>query len=143
MTKLPALNEAVSTSAPAAQRTDEAVTPQAGGDGNILGKEEKVEYRDQGGNLLNEEQVQALMKEGKATFETKYETRTRLVDELGNEVPDAFGPAHPDVEGQNPDTKGLPEGEGKRQPASANAGSSLKGERLEAKPASDANAATK
>ena len=36
------------------------------------------------GNLLDEEQVRAL--EGKVSFETRYETRTRLVDEFGNEV---------------------------------------------------------
>ena len=46
--------------------------------------EEKVEYRDEEGNLLDEAQVKAL--EGKVSFSTRYETRTRLVDELGNEV---------------------------------------------------------
>lgn len=46
--------------------------------------EEKVEYRDEDGNLLNDEQVREL--EGKVSFSTRYETRTRLVDEFGNEV---------------------------------------------------------
>ena len=46
--------------------------------------EEKIEYRDEEGNLLDDEQVQAL--EGKVSFSTRYETRTRLVDEFGNEV---------------------------------------------------------
>ena len=46
--------------------------------------EEKVEYRDEDGNLLDEEQVKAL--EGKVSFSTRYETRTRLVDAAGNEV---------------------------------------------------------
>jgi dolichyl-phosphate-mannose-protein mannosyltransferase len=79
--------------------------------------EERVEYRDQDGNLLNEEQVKAL--EGKVEFKTRYETRTRVVDAQGNEVllppgeqvPQAqeqeqeqaeaagVAPPHPDVEG--------------------------------------------
>ncbi|KAK4539893.1 hypothetical protein LTR36_010287 [Oleoguttula mirabilis] len=46
--------------------------------------EEKIEYRDENGLLLDEEQVKAL--EGKVSFSTRYETRTRLVDEAGNEV---------------------------------------------------------
>ena len=46
--------------------------------------EEKIEYRDEDGNLLDEDQVRAL--EGKISFSTRYETRTRLVDEAGNEV---------------------------------------------------------
>ena len=46
--------------------------------------EEKIEYRDEDGNLLDDEQVKAL--EGKVSFSTRYETRTRLVDEDGNEV---------------------------------------------------------
>lgn len=46
--------------------------------------EEKIEYRDEDGNLLDEEQVKAL--EGKVSFSTRYETRTRLVDAAGNEI---------------------------------------------------------
>lgn len=72
----------------------------------ILSREERVEYRDQDGNLLNEEQVKAL--EGKVEFKTRYETRTRVVDADGNEivapesiVPPPVAPPHPDVEGQN------------------------------------------
>lgn len=41
--------------------------------------EEKVEYRDEDGNLLDEAQVAAL--EGKVSFSTRYETRTRMVDQ--------------------------------------------------------------
>ena len=94
---------------------------------------------------MNEEQVQALKAEGNAKFETKYETRTRLVDELGNEIPQQqLAPDHPDVEGQNPDTKGVPESQANRKPAPAQAGSSKKDEgQGEAKPASDASEATK
>lgn len=73
----------------------------------ILSREERVEYRDQHGNLLNEEQVEAL--KGKVEFKTRYETRTRLVDADGNEIPSpdggapeenaAVAPPHPDVQG--------------------------------------------
>lgn len=79
----------------------------------IVHTEERVEFRDQDGNLLNEEQVKAL--EGKVEFKTRYETRTRVVDAQGNEVllpagaqapqeqePAAappIAPPHPDVEG--------------------------------------------
>ncbi|KAK2017959.1 dolichyl-phosphate-mannose-protein mannosyltransferase [Colletotrichum eremochloae] len=84
----------------------------------VLSREEKVEYRDQNGNLLNEEQVKAL--KGKVEFKTKYETRTRVVDASGNEVqmpeggwPQELGqdqggnvaPPHPDVQGVDPETK--------------------------------------
>ena len=79
----------------------------------VRGTEEKIEYRDEHGNLLDEEQVKAL--EGKVSFQTKYETRTRVVDDAGNELyvhvqerdaeddgaAEAAGvaPPHPDVEG--------------------------------------------
>lgn len=79
----------------------------------LVHTEERVEYRDQDGNLLNEEQVKAL--EGKVEFKTRYETRTRVIDADGNEVllpagvqppavqeqAEAAGvaPPHPDVEG--------------------------------------------
>jgi dolichyl-phosphate-mannose-protein mannosyltransferase len=80
--------------------------------------EEKVEFRDENGNLLNEEQVKAL--EGKVSFSTRYETRTRLVDEAGNEIyegvvveegekavpePEAVGNAGTIAEGSNLDTQ--------------------------------------
>lgn len=78
---------------------------------SILSREEKVEYRDQDGNLLDEEQVKAL--EGKVSFKTRYETRTRLVDTNGNEIPQpdeqAVAPPHPDVEGADPETVAVPE----------------------------------
>jgi dolichyl-phosphate-mannose-protein mannosyltransferase len=70
-----------------------------------ISREEKIEYRDQDGNLLNEEQVAALV--GKVSFSTKYETRTRLVDADGNEVEGSalpVAPPHPDVEGAEPET---------------------------------------
>ncbi|KAJ9642185.1 uncharacterized protein PV06_03251 [Exophiala oligosperma] len=131
----------------ASSRKDDpsAVTPQAG-EPNVIGQEERVEYRDQDGNLLDEEQVQALLNEGKASFQTRYETRTRLVDEEGNEInPSSVAPDHPDVEGQNPSTRGVPEEQAKNKPAEANAGGSAKKDQDEskAKPASDASEATK
>jgi dolichyl-phosphate-mannose-protein mannosyltransferase len=51
---------------------------------SVLSREEKVEYRDQDGNLLDPEQVKSL--EGKVSFKTRYETRTRMVDAAGNEI---------------------------------------------------------
>lgn len=68
----------------------------------VVSKEEKIEYRDQDGNLLNEEQVAAL--EGKVEFQTKYETRTRVIDEMGNEIHEGVAPPHPDVEGVDQET---------------------------------------
>jgi len=71
--------------------------------------EEKVEFRDENGNLLDEEQVKAM--EGKVSFSTRYETRTRLVDEAGNEIYDGIvegdeaGVAGSYAEGRNPDTQ--------------------------------------
>ncbi|KAK4188967.1 Dolichyl-phosphate-mannose-protein mannosyltransferase-domain-containing protein [Podospora australis] len=79
----------------------------------VVHKEERVEYRDQDGNILNEEQVKAL--EGKVEFKTRYETRTRVIDDAGNEVylhaeeesPVPVAPPHPDVEGVDRETKRL------------------------------------
>lgn len=113
---------------------------------HVIAREERVEYRDQDGHLLNDEQVQSLLAEGKATFQTKYETRTRLVDEHGNEISGDGGvaPDHPDVQGQNPDTKGILKAQGQSQPADVEAGKSAKkGDEGKAKPASDATEATK
>ena len=127
---------------------DSAVTPQAEAEQRVIGREERVVYRDQDGNLLNDEQVAALQAEGKVTFKTKYETRTRLVDADGNEIPDSDGvaPEHPDYEGMNPDTKGLPDDERRSQPADAemsNAGSGNREGDSKPRPASDASEATK
>jgi dolichyl-phosphate-mannose-protein mannosyltransferase len=61
------------------------ITPQAKPGNLLVGTEEHVEYRDQDGNILDPEQVKAL--EGQVSFETKYETRYRMIDEDGNELP--------------------------------------------------------
>lgn len=108
-----------------------------------MNREERVEYRDQDGNLLNEEEVAALEREGKVSFKTKYETRTRLVDADGNEIGGDFAPKHPDAEGQNPETPG--KNEGRDQPASAvgKEKSVSKGSKQgKPKPASEGNEAT-
>lgn len=82
----------------------------------LVKREERIEYRDQDGNVLNEEQVKAL--EGKVEFKTRYETRTRMVDADGHEFeaplgevhqqavgePVAVAPPHPDVEGVDTQT---------------------------------------
>lgn len=83
------------------------VTPLPPAEEPEVQKEEKIEYRDQDGNLLDPEQVAEL--EGKVSFQTKYETKTRLVDAAGNEIGDAsagaegFAPPHPDVD-REPET---------------------------------------
>ncbi|KAM3068272.1 Dolichyl-phosphate-mannose--protein mannosyltransferase 1 [Clarireedia jacksonii] len=80
---------------------------------SILSREEKIEYRDQDGNLLDPEQVKSL--EGKVSFKTRYETRTRMVDAAGNEInlPEegagGVAPPHPDIDGPDPQTAGKAE----------------------------------
>ena len=120
-------------------------------DQKVLGREEKIEYRDQDGNLLDEEQVKAL--EGKVEFKTKYETRTRVLDGAGNQVEvlvddnagDAgVAPPHPDVEGANQQTK-KKDGEEPQVPkeASESKAGEKEAEKSIPKPASDgANEAT-
>lgn len=77
---------------------------------HVVGREESIEYRDEKGNLLDPEQVAALQREGKVSFSTRYETRTRVYDPDGKliEGDDSHAPPHPDVEGQNPETGARP-----------------------------------
>lgn len=125
----------------------------------VLSKEERIEYRDENGRILDEEEVAALA--GKVSFKTRYETRTRIVDGQGNEIyeglVDAHGaeeqagvaPPHPDVEGRNPETQQDSEA---AQPSDApptvdiqedqQKEKSIEQEKQEAKPASEAQAAT-
>ena len=122
----------IQTSAPAipevnvdGQQPAENVTPQAAVQNAQLKKEEKVEFRDQDGNLLNEEEVAAL--EGKVSFQTRYETRTRVVDAAGNEVEEGpaggdeggHAPPHPDVERLPSTGKDEGEDDGREYPATA------------------------
>ena len=103
---------------------DENVTPQPSSDETVpVMKEEKVEYRDQDGNLLDSEQVAEL--EGKVSFQTKYETRTKLVDAAGKEIGGSsagaagFAPPHPDVD-REPETAPNEDEDDKRdRPATA------------------------
>ncbi|KAK5014762.1 Dolichyl-phosphate-mannose--protein mannosyltransferase 1, partial [Cryomyces antarcticus] len=103
-------------------KDDVFVTPQPAAQAPIVGTEEKIEYRDESGNLLNDEQVKEL--EGRVSFKTRYETRTRLVDQMGNEIhdgilePDTEGVAGTIAEGENPPTSGVPETLAKEVPAS-------------------------
>lgn len=132
------------------QPQEQKVTPQAdNANANIIAREEKVEYRDEQGNILDEEQVKAL--EGKVSFKTRYETRTRVVDAAGQEMEgEGVAPPHPDVQGQNPETVEKGEDEASRQPPEVSASddeakeSSAEGKDKGApKPASEAKEATK
>lgn len=102
---------------------DANVTPQPLVDDAAIRREEKVEYRDQDGNLLNEEQVSAL--QGKVSFQTRYETRTRTIDAAGNEIADGaagaegFAPPHPDVDREPETAAGNPEDDERDYPATA------------------------
>ena len=98
----------------------ENVTPQPAVEEASVRREEKVEYRDQDGNLLNEEEVAALA--GKVDFQTRYETRTRVIDPDGNEIPDSSsaGTAPPHPADREPETAANdPENDGRELPATA------------------------
>jgi dolichyl-phosphate-mannose-protein mannosyltransferase len=125
----------------------------------VLSKEERVEYRDENGRILDEEEVAELA--GKVSFKTRYETRTRIVDAQGNEIYEGLvdgqrgedeagvAPPHPDVEGQNPETQQDSEPAAVSDvPPSVEVEEdqekekSVEQETQEAKPASEAQAAT-
>lgn len=125
----------------------------------VVSKEERVEYRDENGRILNDDEVQAL--EGKVSFKTRYETRTRVVDAQGNEVYEGLvdahdaaeelgvAPPHPDVEGGNPETQEAGEAaEASDAPPTVEVvedqkkEKSIEREASEAKPASEQQAAT-
>lgn len=121
---------------------------------SIVSREERVEYRDQDGNILDPEEVKSL--EGKVSFKTRYETRTRMVDAQGNEInppeEDAIpvAPPHPDVEGSDPQTVGIAEPDIQDKPAvqrevqadESKEQSIEKSDSGAAKPASEGNEAT-
>jgi len=126
----------------------------------IVSKEERIEYRDENGRVLDEEEVAALA--GKVSFKTRYETRTRVVDGQGNEIyeglvdahgdefPEAQGvaPPHPDVEGRNPETQQGEAAEASDSPPTVEVKEdqqkekSVEQDKREAKPASEGQAAT-
>ena len=126
------------------------MTPQAEVDQGSAHREEKVEYRDQDGNLLDEEQVASL--EGKVSFQTRYETRTRTLDADGNELEESSaGTAPPHPADQEPETAAhVPEDDGRDSPATASPEEDLNKEKSvkknddgKARPASEAKDATK
>lgn len=107
----------------------------------VVSKEEKVEYRDQHGNILNAEQVKEL--EGKVEFETKYETRTRVVDDQGKEIPSAgVAPPHPDVEGVDKETVKADAKDDTVKDAAASRDGEREAEDAKARPASEGKKAT-
>ncbi|GAB7353555.1 hypothetical protein MBLNU459_g3989t1 [Dothideomycetes sp. NU459] len=113
-------------------KADVNVTPQPA-DQPVIGTEERIEYRDENGRLLDDDEVKAL--EGKVSFSTKYETRTRLVDVDGNEVYDGLvesndGVAGTLAEGQNPDTSGVAQEEASETPASVNVNEDIAKEKV-------------
>ncbi|PYI25087.1 PMT-domain-containing protein [Aspergillus indologenus CBS 114.80] len=109
----------------------------------------RVEYRDQDGNILDEELVASLRKEGKVSFETRHETSTRLdkghlVDMVDGEI--EFAPPHPDVEGQNPETIQRHQPQDVEEGPASVVGHGSSEERkgsADPKPASEVNEATK
>ncbi|KAK3063068.1 Dolichyl-phosphate-mannose--protein mannosyltransferase 1, partial [Teratosphaeriaceae sp. CCFEE 6253] len=79
-------------------KLDVMVTPGQGLPAQVMQgavTEEKIEYRDENGNLLDEAQVKAL--EGEVSFSTRYETRTRVVDAQGRDI---YNEVVPPEEGQ-------------------------------------------
>ena len=154
MTGAPAAPPPADVKAESQKPPSEAVTSQAPAAPSILSREERIEYRDQNGNLLNEEQAKSL--EGKVSFSTRYETKTRIIDSQGKEIGDGqpgaegFAPPHPDVKGEPETPKGAVNGEGHASPASASAEDDLEKEQAinDAKtgtprPASEGREATK
>lgn len=130
------------------------MTPKAPVEEAAIKQEEKIEYRDQDGNLLNEEQVEELR--GKVSFETKYETSTRVLDAAGNQVNDSppaggegHAPPHPDVDRQPETLQEEAQNDQREVPASASPDDDVRKEKSiqgsEAgmpKPGSEGNEAT-
>ncbi|KAL8975407.1 MAG: hypothetical protein Q9197_000388 [Variospora fuerteventurae] len=124
----PSAGNAQQTAAPVASGANEQknqdvnVTPHPASEPSIS-RVEKVEYRDQDGNILDETQVKEL--EGKVSFETRYETRTKVIDSEGKEIADGpvgregVAPPHPDVERLPETAADQPEDDGREYPATA------------------------
>lgn len=98
---------------------------------------------------MNEEEVAALA--GKVDFQTRYETRTRMIDADGNEVIDnSAGTAPPHPADREPETAANdPENDGREIPATASAEddvakeiSAQKNDGGKPKPASEGSEAT-
>lgn len=106
----------------------------------IQASKARVEYRDQHGNVLPEDLVAELRKEGRIKFETRYAEHLDHAHDVDLVDGEVVAPPHPDVQGQNPETR-------------ENAGDAVPPERVnersverqgfqEAKPASERNEAT-
>jgi dolichyl-phosphate-mannose-protein mannosyltransferase len=138
-------------------KAKEQVTPGQAAEGVVV--EEAVEYRDEKGNLLNEEQAKEL--EGKVSFSTKHAARNVTVDSKGRSMRkevnandgaiqgSSHAPAHPDAEMQPETSQDRPEAHDGDKPASASPEDDIKKEKSaekdkgKPKPASDAKPATK
>jgi len=125
----------------------------------VVSKEERIEYRDENGRVLDDEEVAALA--GKVSFKTRYETRTRVIDGSGNEIYEGLveahgaeeepgvAPPHPDAEGRNPETQEDPAASASDTPPTVEVKNdqqkeqSVEQQKQEAKPASEPQAATK
>ena len=129
------------------------MTPHPSADSSVS-RVERVEYRDQDGNILNDDQVKAL--DGKVSFETRYETRTRVIDADGSEIADGpvgaegFAPPHPDVDREPETAADVAEDDGRDLPATASPEVDIrkeksveKGDDGRPKPASEPSEATK
>jgi dolichyl-phosphate-mannose-protein mannosyltransferase len=86
-------------------------------------------------------------------IQTRYETRTRILDSAGNELYEGpvegnYAPPHPDVEGANPETPAVPKSDAPEQPPVADVETDLLKEKSaeeegkKPKPASEGNEAT-
>lgn len=110
------------------EQAEANVTPQADAGSTT---EEKIEYRDENGRLLDEEEVKAL--EGKVSFSTRYETRTRLVDQQGNQIDEGplveeAGVAGTIADGENPETGGAAQADASKAPPNVNVGEDVRKE---------------
>ncbi|KEY65458.1 hypothetical protein S7711_08588 [Stachybotrys chartarum IBT 7711] len=137
--------------APPQAQDDAAISGAPAPEPKVLHRQEKIEYRDQHGNLLDEEMVKSL--EGKVEFKTKYETRMRVVDNDGNELPEPEGgwpdeyqagvaPPHPDVEGVDKETVQADEAVPPPQDSPASKDGEKEAEQSKPKPASEGQEAT-
>ena len=152
-----AVNASIASSSPSApslppmdpkadEKAREAVSPLVAQPQKIV-YDDKVEYRDAEGNAINEAQAKEL--EAKASFTTKYETKTRILDADGHVIMvDGSGVAPPP--NVDPGTKGIPEKDARDSPPSVSPESDIKNERSiekedagKPKPGSEANEATK
>lgn len=122
----------------------EAPKPKSGRPGGVA-DDEVIEYRDQDGNLLSEEEVLRLQENGEVKFETKVETRTEhILEESPAPENEQAGvaPPHPDVEGVNSETIQKEQKDGIPKNAAASLDGEKEAQNEQAKPASEGQDAT-